>query len=489
LKLSKKPESSVETSVHWKIVQDLLLCGADIETAGGTGESCLEIAEHCSILKDLLLAPVDFKTMPSVIENWKPESAKHNEQLSMVARKVKCQQVETLHFCKPSDTNAGFFGYVFPGIDAQDGREVAVKCIDKSEMPNESGSESVLVPTLKCEQIVQYLFCKEDKSFYYIAFELMEGNLEDYLNTTRNTTCDTINTTKLCKDVLLGLKFLHDQDIVHGSINPRNVFYQDKPSLCLKIGNCVTKPVDRRRGWVAAEVLKSTTTPPKSSDMFSCGLVIHYLLSAKNHPFAPVHSTTKTPEESLHDTDMNVLNNNIVKLDDSLSPEATHLVQLMLDGNVSNRPTATEALVHPFFWSNKTKKDFLNVLGNEPEVAQKILHPFTMELETRFNTIVTKERKWNGSPSYKKIAATYTTMKIKKKYDYGSVASLIRFIRNAYQHINEQPANIQSQWEKDFVFSDCFPHLVIEVYKALTTSKRHNLHQSRKAIQTFLSNL
>jgi serine/threonine protein kinase len=490
-----------------------------------------------------------------LIEKWKPVSVRHKYQLANVAIGADCQQIENVYYYTEA-LDIGKFGLVFIGISVNDGKEAAVKRIAqmKLERGSDTNENEHLSLKVDCNEVVRLLSFTEDNDFLYVFLELMEGNLDDLL--ADQHTFDRNQEVKLCEDILKGLEYLHRQGIIHRGVKPSNILYCGVfPTLCLKLAffglrcqmteQCSSTFTDtyetltNARCWMAPEVLQSQSDHSKSSDIFSCGLVIHYLVSVKKNPFAPtvcskesplavsietvdniihnqigldenisteakmmldkdqinfapVDSTTKYSDKILHDTETNVLNKKKLKLDDSLSPEATHLVQLMLDSNVSNRPTAAEALVHPFFWSNETKKVFLHVVGNEPEVAMEIQHPLTAfgtELEERFSTIVTRDNEWNGLPSYNKIAATYAEMKIKRKYDYGSVAGLIRFIRNAYQHINEQPANIKILWENDFVFSDYFPHLVIEIYKVLTTSKLHNLHKSRKAIKKFLSKL
>ncbi|XP_031551780.1 serine/threonine-protein kinase/endoribonuclease IRE1a-like [Actinia tenebrosa] len=478
LKLAKLPDSSVETSVHWKIVQYLLLCGADINASGEAGESCLALSENCPVLKDLLSAPVDHSELPLVLENWTPSSQSHAQKLNLVGRLVKCRQVRSIYlYSEALDEDKGTDGFVFAGI-VQDGREVAVKRFDKSRIAPEKTPESILVLSKKqCEQIVQYYFCLDEGNFHYIAFELMEENLEHYFDMASSAG----NSTKLCKDLLIGLKCLHSQGIVHGNINPRTVFYQANPSLCLKIGNCKTS--SSRIGWVATEVLKDETSFSKQSDIFSCGLVLHYLLSGKKHPFAPADPVMRTPQEILSKTHKNITNGNIVKIDDSLSPEATHLVHLMLDSDPSHRPSAGEALVHPFFWEKKTKKAFLNVVGNEPEFEVGNRYPLTLfeyELQELFSVIVSST-KWNDPLKYGQISAT----RRRRNYNFGSIADLIRFIRNTYQHIHEQEASIQDWWNKYYIF-DYFPRLIIEIYKKV---KVYNLHKSRPQIQSFFIEL
>ena len=53
--------------------------------------------------------------------------------------------------------------------------------------------------------------------------------------------------------------------------------------------------------------------------------------------------------------------------DNSLLPEATHLVKRMLESKEKDRPSAEEALKHPVFSSKGKNVDFLEAVGNQKE--------------------------------------------------------------------------------------------------------------------------
>ena len=38
----------------------------------------------------------------------------------------------------------------------------------------------------------------------------------------------------LCKDIITGLEFLHEQNIFHRDLKPQNILYKEHPKLCLK---------------------------------------------------------------------------------------------------------------------------------------------------------------------------------------------------------------------------------------------------------------
>jgi serine/threonine-protein kinase/endoribonuclease IRE1 len=239
-------------------------------------------------------------------------------------------------------------------------------------------------------------------------------------------------------------------------------------------------------------VLKSLGNHSKPSDIFACGLVLHYILSVKRHPFAPADCANKSVSEISNETEKNVMKNTTKGWDDSLCPESTHLVKEMLESNKSKRPTAAEALAHPLYWSKKKKLELLSAAGNQPEFeCPRAKRPTSLtavetDLETSFSTIV-KHMTWND-PWYVHMSAIHAEMKKRKPpYDTHSVVELVRFIRNAIAHVSEdkRPTSIRKLLLEDFVFLEYFPNLVTEVYKAVAT---HGWDQTREEIKYAINN-
>ena len=336
----------------------------------------------------------------------------------------------------------------------------------------------------------------------------MEGSLNDYL---QEYPIDVAKRTILCKDVVVGLNFLHRQGIVHRDLKPQNILYRLLPEMCLKIADfglsranssTSTTVYGTRVGtrcWMAPEVLKSKNKDEifiAGSDVFSCGLLLHYILSAQKHPFTPLDCGDKSELEIINKTEANIMDGEIKGWDSSLHPEASHLIKRMLDSNLHKRPTAGEATHHPLFWSNKKKINVLKAVGNQkefecPRVKRK---PPLTNVETDFErgfSAIVKHRSWNSSKhnSMPDIYKTMTKGKGRSRYDTSSVVELVRFIRNVYEHYRENTFNTTVGIEKllfdDFVFLNNFPDLVMEIYKAVTT---HGWDKTRADIECAMRN-
>jgi serine/threonine protein kinase len=256
----------------------------------------------------------------------------------------------------------GSFGLIFAGINEKDGREVAVKRIEKLCMkrPEDRREIKNLTALADCEQVVGYISVFEDGDFSYIVLELMEGNLKEYLDGSK---IDATQATFLCKDVVLGLKYLHRQKILHRDLKPHNILYKVNPKTCLKIADFgLSRIIDSvsttvygtvaagTRCWIGPEVLTSKTDSvdknrfEPASDMFLCGILLHYILSGQKHPFNPTDYASKSELQVSSETEVNITNCKMDCWDKSLPPEAIHLVKRMLESKEKYRPSAEEAI-------------------------------------------------------------------------------------------------------------------------------------------------
>ena len=223
-------------SVYCRIAKQLMLHGADIYIRDQSGICCLDIAKDCPSLRDLLTKPIEIDTIPILIP-WSSVSDKCKSLLAKVARRLECKIVNQIWYHREY-IGSGSFGHIFAGINEKDGREVAVKRVEKLRLkrPEDKREIENLIALSDCEHVVRYISFFEDEDFSYLVLELMEGNLEEFFD---GYTIDTAEVTCLCKDVVMGLQFLHEQEILHRDLKPQNILYKVHPKLCLKIADLV----------------------------------------------------------------------------------------------------------------------------------------------------------------------------------------------------------------------------------------------------------
>ena len=451
------------------------------------GNTCQALLHESKRLQELLQQNIDKVEIPCKIK-WKRQSKNHKIPLFDVAHGKNSQIVEGFHH-HVNHIGNGSFSVVFPGVNEKDGREVALKRLEKARL-KETDTQlkreiACLVKLSNCPNVVNYVTCVSDSNFQYIVMELMEGTLDAYLDLEQANN----DTAKICLDISSGIKYLHDNNVLHRDLKPQNILYKTKPNLIVKIADfglskildeaksghssngTVTHSRAGTRCWKAPELLqKKLNEHSKRSDIFSCGLLFHYILANKKHPFGHSESTEPLDPQT---TEENIRTNRF-DFCTSLTHEAAHLLAKMLSAQPEQRPKASSLKCFPFFWNDHQKRHFLIAIGNQKviEEPRPIRHRPLTDVEKHLEDVYSK--KWKnvlGWDSYisdifydvtKQYNARQYTARQKK-----SAVELARFIRNSYNHVNDFSEKTQQLILKKSVFFKRFPCLVTEVYKAV----------------------
>lgn len=128
--------SQVGGDMEWSNIQDCILLlrryHADPNIPDVDGSTCQALLHQSKHLQELLHQNIDKVENPPKIK-WNPQSENHKVPLFDVAHGKKSQIVEGFHH-HVNHIGNGSFSVVFPGVDEKDGREVALKRLEKARL-------------------------------------------------------------------------------------------------------------------------------------------------------------------------------------------------------------------------------------------------------------------------------------------------------------------------------------------------------------------
>ena len=480
-----------------KAISKLRAYGADCNLRNSRGVTPRNIAHFDKRLRKAIDRDVRQRE-PQTIYPWRKQSQNHFGLLSAAAKGQNCQRI--WNYCyNLHPIGSGAFGNVFAAINVEDGREVAMKRTDPYRLKTRQDDREVsnLLELADCPQVVRYIHFKREVAFTWIVLELMEGTLDDLL--LQGISQDVYPT--LCKDFLLGVAYLHSNNILHRDLKPSNVLYSNVPRLCLKIsdfglskklgavqGSSVLHSNAGSRFWMAPELLLSAghLQHTYASDVFASGLIMHYMLAERRHPF---QGSTFDGCRSM--ADWNAVEANISSGSKTLSPdlsaEGKDVVEHLLSHNSEDRPKASDALEHPIFWSQDKKVRFVRAVANQSEIGAfggcgTLPTPVELEIQNNLATMI--KPGWDSL--FPAIYAEMTSSLRGRRYDTSSGVHLVRFIRNAHAHVLERsrPTSFQKLLLEDRIFFKTLPSLFMVIFKAVENG---NWHTSREEIKSIIN--
>ncbi|WJX32599.1 mitogen-activated protein kinase kinase kinase [Trifolium repens] len=244
----------------------------------------------------------------------------------------------------------GSFGSVYEGI-SEDGFFFAVKQVSLlGQMDHEKQSvyqleqEIALLSQLEHENIVRYIGTEMDESVLYIFTEFMnKGSLR---NLYRQYTLRDAQASAYTRQTVHGLKYLHDQNVVHRDIKCANILIDANGSVKLadfglaKVTNLIdVKSCERTAFWMAPEVVKRKGKGyGLPADVWSLGCTVLEMLTGEI-PYSNLEYISAL---------FRIGKGELPPIPDTLSRDAKDFILQCLQVNPDDRPTAAQLLNHPF---------------------------------------------------------------------------------------------------------------------------------------------
>ncbi|XP_015588609.1 serine/threonine-protein kinase/endoribonuclease IRE1 [Cephus cinctus] len=354
-----------------------------------------------------------------------------------------------------------------------DGRSVAVKRLLPDCFTFADREVALLRESDAHPNVVRYFCTEQDRMFRYIALELAEATLQDYVAGRYDK--NKISAKNILQQATSGLAHLHFLDIVHRDIKPHNVLLSmpgprgEVRAMISDFGLCKKLQLGRmsfsRRsgvtgtdGWIAPEMLNGERTTC-AVDIFSLGCVFYYVLSGGKHPFGDTlrrQANILCGESYLSE---------LQGISESDRELALVLVKAMIAENPGDRPPATAVHKYPIFWNAAQVLGFFQDISDRVEKDDPS-SPALLSLEKRSRRVVQND--WRSHIDHE----VATDLRRYRSYRGESVRDLLRALRNKKHHYRElTPAAQESLGEIPERFTEYwlsrFPRLLCHVWCAM----------------------
>ncbi|KAL5021848.1 hypothetical protein ScPMuIL_001003 [Solemya velum] len=355
-----------------------------------------------------------------------------------------------------------------------DGSEIAVRIINTDTTPLNVGHLQKLVdPDMTHYFLIKYKAFAVSGPHCYLAMDLFEYTLDEYMKILRlDHRYDPISANRLAWQMLKGLACLHEQFfMLHGNLTPSNVLVNLQGKLQLSHygfenfedvvpNNLDTSRFhDQRRCWEASEILACSGTHTPSSDIQVAGMLIHYILTGGKHPFG----------DNTFEIQLNLCRGWLKPV--YISEEANELIGAMLTPDASQRPSASNAQSHPYFWADEKRLRFILIAGSDVlrdmkagclsdptamiyHLNEYVCDPLLVDWMSEVDSLVMKD------------------MRTFRHYK-GCLSDLVLFVYNCCLHFDKLSSGARSMLgDPCKYFLSKFPTLFMSVYRAILASDR-----------------
>jgi serine/threonine protein kinase len=278
----------------------------------------------------------------------------------------------------------GGFAKVNLGLNVLTGRVVAIKSFNKAKKTKYGDNlnmdkilyEINLMRKLNHPNITKILETFEDEKFYFIIMEYINGgNLFSYVKKRRKLSEKVAKF--LFRQIILGIKHIHSQLIVHRDIKLENILIDmnNKVKICdFGIGIILSSEDQELHShcgtpmYIAPEIILSTKDKGYKGfpvDIWSAGIALYIMLSGK----LPFNLDDDFQDDFVGYNNDNIKEKNkklkyeIVhnepKYIEKISDEARNLLNGLLNKNPLKRLTCDQILNHPWFSDVNNNKNHL----------------------------------------------------------------------------------------------------------------------------------
>ncbi|KAJ5076889.1 serine/threonine-protein kinase brsk2-like protein [Anaeramoeba ignava] len=251
----------------------------------------------------------------------------------------------------------GSSGKVKLGTHKQTGEEVAIKILSKKKMKT-NGSyakkiarEIAILRLLDHPHVLKlYDVFETSKNLYLIMEHLNYGDLFGYLSKRSSLTNE--EALSFFQQIIWGLDYCHNHFVCHRDLKPENLLLSDNYNVKIAdfglarmtCENNLLKTSCGSPHYISPEIAKGMLYEGRSSDVWSCGIILYVLLSG-NLPFTDINIQRLLEKITIGK----------FTTPSFFTFEQKDLINKMLTVDPQKRITIPEIKKHPWFTSNLPK--------------------------------------------------------------------------------------------------------------------------------------
>nr|XP_017221605.1 PREDICTED: cyclin-dependent kinase F-4-like [Daucus carota subsp. sativus] len=274
------------------------------------------------------------------------------------------------------EVGSGSFGSVFKAMNTQSGEVVALKRLNKEFHSWEECLNLREVKSLKKMRHANIVKLKEiigENNFLFFVFEYMDCNLYQFMSTRTKPFSET-EIRNWCFQVFQGLAYMHERGYFHRDLKPENLLVNGDIMKIADLG--LAREINSSppyseyvatRWYRAPEILLAAPIYGPAVDMWAMGAIMAELLTScplfagvnQQHQMYRICSVLGTPTEVDWAYGIELADDisyqfpqhsgvSLSQLMPSASKDVVGLIQSLCSWDPCKRPTALEALQHPF---------------------------------------------------------------------------------------------------------------------------------------------
>lgn len=201
----------------------------------------------------------------------------------------------------------------------------------------------------KNDNIVEMVECFETPSNLYILMQFVESHsLYKLFHTPKPQRVPLERKRFIFEQLVRGVLHMHNNGVAHLGIAPDHVLVgQTSVKISFLVACKNVEPGSRITDFVgtthtvAPEILRQIPFDPFKADVWSCGVVLYFIMNNGRYPFDGANTSKHILAAP----------NSVRPLDGDVPPEVRDLIMAMMNVEASNRPSIAEVLTHPWVGS------------------------------------------------------------------------------------------------------------------------------------------